>query len=94
MKLTITEAALNCFLNEWGFQAGDEVRIYTRYSSGGREGFSLGLMKATPLYPAISIVEGRVTFFMEEKDIWYLEKTDLIVDCDKEGIVFQFVGED
>ncbi|WP_341805098.1 Fe-S cluster assembly protein HesB [Paenibacillus turpanensis] len=87
--MSVTPQAVACFLKEWGYQEGDEVRIYVRYSGGGgNDPFSLGVMKDSPRYPMLTVKENGMTFYMEENDVWYLDGEDLTVDCRKDEIVF------
>lgn len=88
MNFNVTPSAIACFNKEWGFNAGDKIRIFVRYSGGGEDAFAFGIMKANPLYPAITIVAQDVTFFIEANDLWYLDGKDLTLDCHGEDIVF------
>lgn len=88
MRITVTPSAVACFKEEWGFVEGDFVRIFTRYSGGGEDAFSFGIIKDTPHYPAASAVEGKITFFMEQNDSWYLDSKDLTLDCRDQMIIF------
>ncbi|MFF2155417.1 HesB/YadR/YfhF family protein [Paenibacillus chitinolyticus] len=89
MQIKITEAASDLFRKDWGFGDGDHVRIFVRYSGGGEDAFSFGIIKDTPHYPAVTAEAGGITFFMEEKDVWYLDGKDLRVDGIAEEIVLK-----
>ncbi|WP_042160746.1 HesB/YadR/YfhF family protein [Paenibacillus gorillae] len=88
MKMSVTSAATACFMEEWGFKPEDSVRIYVRYSGGGEDAFSFGIMKDTARYPAVSTVQDGIHFYMEENDAWYMDGKDLTIDLRNENIVF------
>jgi uncharacterized protein YneR len=89
MELSVTAAALDCFRNEWGFGDGETIRVFVRYVSGGEEPFALGISRDTPQEAALVARAGPLTFFMERKDVWYLDGRRLRIDCSGEDIVFQ-----
>lgn len=89
MNFDVTQSAIACFTKEWGFKEGDHVRVFVRYSGGGEDAFAFGIMKAAPVYPAISVKNQNITFFIEANDLWYLDGKNLTLDCKNEEIVFQ-----
>ncbi|GIP37155.1 hypothetical protein J31TS4_04350 [Paenibacillus sp. J31TS4] len=93
MKLTVTPAAVHCFVQEWDFRKGDRIRIFVRYVSGGEEPFAFGITPDEPVQAALSTVADDLTFFMEEKDIWFLENRDLTLDAREDMILFQMSSE-
>ncbi|WP_312894339.1 HesB/YadR/YfhF family protein [Paenibacillus eucommiae] len=84
----VTHAAVDCFQKVWGYRQGEFIRIYVRYSGGAEDAFAFGIMKDDPQNLAISYVDGGITFFMEEKDAWYLSDRNLTIDCRHDEIVF------
>ncbi|MCR8643163.1 Fe-S cluster assembly protein HesB [Paenibacillus sp. N1-5-1-14] len=88
MNLTVTKDAVACFKDVWGYQSGEHVRIFVRYSGGSEDAFAFGISRHTPIRMAISHVEGDITFFMEENDVWFLNDKDLQIDCQAEEITF------
>lgn len=82
LKLSITPAAMENFKEEWGFEAGNFVRIYTRYggSSTIHEAFSLGITREEPKDIATSTTEDGINFYVEKDDIWYFKNYNLTVD--------------
>ncbi|MFB9278900.1 HesB/YadR/YfhF family protein [Cohnella cellulosilytica] len=90
MELTVTPSALSCFKGEWGIAAGETVRVFVRYVSGGELPFAFGITRDTPIDAAVTTVADQVTFYMESKDVWFLEGRSLRIDCLGEDIVFQF----
>ncbi|MBB6691861.1 Fe-S cluster assembly protein HesB [Cohnella xylanilytica] len=88
MELVISPAALSCFRHDWGFKGGDSVRIFVRYVSGGSEPYGFGIMKDEPMDPAAVVENDKLTFYMESKDVWFLERKKLTVDCLRGDIVF------
>lgn len=89
MELRVSQAAAACFLEEWGYRPGDRVRIYVRYISGGSEPYGFGIMLDDPVDPAADIEIEGLRFYMESKDVWFLEHDALTIDCDESGIAFQ-----
>ena len=87
--MAVTEAALNCFRKEWAFEDGEQVRIFVRYVSGGAEPFALGITRDTPQEAELIATAGSLTFYMESKDVWFLEGEPLLIDCVGEDIVFR-----
>jgi len=90
MELIVTPSALSCFKGEWGIEQGETIRIFVRYVSGGETPFAFGITRDTPIDAAVVTVAGEVTFYMESKDVWFLEGKSLRVDCQGEDIVFHF----
>lgn len=90
VELVITPSALSCFKGQWGFDNHEVIRVFVRYVSGGETPFAFGITRDTPLDPAVTIVQEHVTFYMERKDIWFLEGKSLKIDYQGENIVFDF----
>lgn len=88
MRISVTPAAAACFKQEWGFKDEDSVRIYVRYSGGGEDAFSFGIMKDKARYPIVSTTEAGIYFYMEENDAWYMDGKDLTIDFRNDSIVF------
>ncbi|WP_068774778.1 HesB/YadR/YfhF family protein [Paenibacillus sp. FJAT-26967] len=86
MGIRVSAGAIACFKGDWGFQNGDQVRIFVRYSGGGEDAFTFGIMKDSPHYPGMTAEEDGISFFMEQSDIWYLEGRDLVIDGNGEDI--------
>lgn len=93
MKLNITEKALSCLKEEWGFEAGESIRVYVRYAGGGGEPYALGITRAIPVGGGgIRTDAGGIVFFMEESDLWFLEERDLVIDAKGDEIQFIIEG--
>jgi uncharacterized protein YneR len=90
VELIITPSALSCFKGEWGIGNDETIRVFVRYVSGGEVPFAFGITRDTPLDAAVTTVADRVTFYMESKDVWFLEGKSLKIDCRDEEIVFHF----
>lgn len=80
----VTQEAAEWFKNELGIQEGQSVRFFARYSAGGKihPGFSLGIGIEEPVAQGISSVVSGIKFYMEERDLWYLEGYHLNVAYD------------
>ncbi|QMV43445.1 HesB/YadR/YfhF family protein [Cohnella cholangitidis] len=90
MELIVTPSALSCFKGEWGIGIDETIRVFVRYVSGGEVPFAFGITRDTPLDAAVTTVADRITFYMESKDVWFLEGKSLKIDCLDEEIVFHF----
>nr|WP_255807379.1 Fe-S cluster assembly protein HesB [Cohnella mopanensis] len=88
--MIITPSALSCFKGEWGISNDETVRVFVRYVSGGEVPFAFGITRDTPLDAAVTTVADRITFYMESKDVWFLEGKSLKIDYRDEEIVFHF----
>ncbi|QAY67054.1 HesB/YadR/YfhF family protein [Paenibacillus protaetiae] len=89
MQLHISDAAVDCFIKEWGFSKGESIRIFVRYVSGGQEPYALGITRDDPIHPALSANAGGIGFFMEHNDVWFLEGKDLAIDASGEDIILK-----
>lgn len=88
MELVVSRAAWACFRQEWGYKDGDRIRLFVRYISGGSEPYGFGIMKDEPMDPAVMVEDNRLAFYMESKDVWFLDEHKLTVDCRDGSIVF------
>lgn len=81
MKLIIDVKAANWYKDELMLQQGDSVRFFVRYGGCGtvQTGFSLGISKETPDVVGMKTVTDGITFFVEEKDLWYFDQHNLHV---------------
>lgn len=92
MNLIATEAAVALFKKEWDFIAGDEIRLYPRYSGGGADPFSVGVAKAKPRNPGLMYTGDGITFFVEKDDLWLLDdKETLRIDARNGEMVYDKV---
>ncbi|RED63823.1 HesB/YadR/YfhF family protein [Cohnella lupini] len=90
MELIVTPSALSCFKEEWGIGDGETIRVFVRYVSGGEVPFAFGLTRDTPHDAAVTTVADSLTFYMESKDVWFLDGKSLKIDAQGEEIVFHF----
>lgn len=82
MKIQIKNKALEWYKKELDLKAGDFVRFYARYGgcSTVQSGFSLGIAVEEPNDLGVKTVEDGITFYIEEKDLWYFDNHDLVID--------------
>lgn len=85
MNITLTDEAKKWFKEEMQVQSGGSVRFYVRYggSSPLHDGFSLGVTKDEPIEPVVTATYDDVTYFVEEKDVWYFDSHHLKVAFDE-----------
>jgi len=81
MKIQLTDGALAWFKDEFEAEVQDEIRLFVRYGGEGgfQQGFSLGITKEAADHPAVQEVVDGVTFYIEEKDIWYFDGENVTI---------------
>lgn len=92
MKIHISNEAADWYKDELYLKQGDFVRFFARYGgiSTVQQGFSLGLSTEKPEdIGAQQVIDG-VTFFIEDKDIWYFDDKDLYIDFNAEDAEPEF----
>ncbi|MCG7435148.1 HesB/YadR/YfhF family protein [Lysinibacillus fusiformis] len=84
MKIALTDEALQWFKLEMEVEPGDTIRFYARYggSSPFHEGFSLGMTREEPIGIGAEAVIDGVTYYIDEKDLWFFNDHNLHVDVD------------
>ncbi|MBI6864678.1 HesB/YadR/YfhF family protein [Lysinibacillus fusiformis] len=84
MKIALTNEALHWFKQEMEVEPGDTIRFYARYggSSPFHEGFSLGMTREEPIAIGAEAVIDGVTYYIDEKDLWFFNDHNLHVDVD------------
>lgn len=90
MELNVTPQAVDCLKHEWDFVDGESVRVYVRYQSGGSSPLVLGIQKEQPGREQIALRQeaGGMLFYMEERDVWYLEGKSLTIDAQGPDVLF------
>jgi uncharacterized protein YneR len=85
MKIELNSQAKKWFKEEMHTAKGDFIRFYVRFggSSPLHDGFSLGVSKEDPIEAAVTANHDGVTYFVEEKDLWYFDNHHLIVGFDE-----------
>jgi uncharacterized protein YneR len=86
MKIEVTDYALHWFNEEMEAKKGDTFRFFVKYGGDSpvQSGFSLGVTKETAQDVAASLDKDGLTFFIEDKDIWFFDQHDLKVDINQE----------
>lgn len=84
MNIALTDEALQWFKREMEVESGDTIRFYARYggSSPFLEGFSLGMTREEPIEIGVKTVLDDVTYYIDEKDLWFFNDHNLHVDVD------------
>ncbi|MBB6452802.1 uncharacterized protein YneR [Salirhabdus euzebyi] len=85
MKLQVEERAVNWYKEELELEENDYLRFFVRYGGVGGivPGFSLGVSPSKPVDPIAEVTENGITFYVEQKDEWYFDNTDLVVNFDE-----------
>ncbi|WP_141432349.1 HesB/YadR/YfhF family protein [Bacillus sp. 03113] len=86
MNIHICDEAATWYKEEMLLKEGDFIRFFARYGgcSTVQQGFSLGISNEKPFDIGIQTTKDGITFFIEEKDLWYFDNHDLVVDFNKE----------
>ncbi|NJP38097.1 HesB/YadR/YfhF family protein [Alkalicoccus luteus] len=87
MNLDITDEALKWFKNEVEADEGDTIKFFAKYGGESpiQSGFSIGFaLHETPESAGVKKEKDGITFFVEEKDLWYFDGYDLTVEFDEE----------
>jgi uncharacterized protein YneR len=81
MNIQVTNEAANWYKSEMSLKNGDKIRFFVRYGgySTVQKGFSLGVEKEVPFDIGAQTIVDDITFFIEEKDLWYFTDHDLLV---------------
>ncbi|KOY81639.1 HesB/YadR/YfhF family protein [Lysinibacillus macroides] len=92
MDIALTDQALQWFKQEMEVEPGDTIRFYARYggSSPFHEGFSLGMTREEPIAIGVETVIDDVTYYIEEKDLWFFNEHSLYVDVDTNNDELQY----
>ena len=85
VKILISDQALEWFKREVQVEAGQSIRFYTKIygTSPIREGYALGFTVDTDLENAVETTKEGITFYVEERDLWFFEGYDLLVGYDE-----------
>lgn len=86
MNIQITGEAAAWYKEELDLKNGDYVRFFVRYGgcSTVQSGFSLGVSNEEPVDIGVKTEKDGITFYIEEKDVWYFDEHNLIIDFQKE----------
>lgn len=84
MRIIVSDKALQWFKEEMEVVPGDTIRFFVRYggSSPFHTGFSLGMNREHPLEIGVKTILHDISFYIEEKDLWFFNDHNLVVDVD------------
>lgn len=87
VRIIVDDDAAGWYAEEMGVSSGGFVRFFARYGgfSSVQQGFSLGVTMDEPDHIGVMTEKNGVTYYIEEKDIWYFDGHDLIVAMHKSG---------
>jgi uncharacterized protein YneR len=85
MRIVVEQAAARWYKREMSLVDGDDLRIFVRMGGCGSvvPGLSLGVMKDTPVSPALSEVVEGIRFYIEDDNVWYLDHRELHILFDE-----------
>jgi uncharacterized protein YneR len=86
LNIQIDSKSAAWYKEELNLNTGDFVRFYVRYGGHStiQSGFSLGISKDEPFDIGVKVNIDGITYFIEEKDLWYFEEHDLLVECNSD----------
>ncbi|MFJ8090267.1 HesB/YadR/YfhF family protein [Lysinibacillus sp. NPDC095746] len=92
MNIVLTDEALQWFKQEMEVDSGDTIRFYARYggSSPFHEGFSLGMTREEPFNIGVKKVIDDVTYYIDEKDLWFFNNHSLYVDVTNDELKYEY----
>lgn len=83
MQLKISDQAAAWYQSEMELKEGSSIRFFVRYGgcSTVQKGFSLGVSNEQPeAEVGAQTMKNGTTFYILEKDLWYFDGHDLIVE--------------
>lgn len=89
MELTISDEAASWYQSEMDLTEGNFVRFFARYGGASpiQQGFSLGVSNEEPdAEVGSSVKKNGITYYVLEKDLWYFDGHDLIVEYNSEAL--------
>ena len=86
MKIKMSEQVFQWYKEELSLTKGDHIRFYIRYGGLNSfvKGFSLGMEKDTPEETQTRIEKDGITFFIEDRDTWYFDNKDLVIEYNEQ----------
>jgi uncharacterized protein YneR len=92
MKIHISTDAANWYKDELLLKDGDCIRFFARYGglNSFQPGFSLGLSGEEPEEIGAKEVVNGITYFIEDRDLWYFDNNDLYVDFNEKNFEPEF----
>lgn len=86
MNIHISNEAAKWYESEMNLKQGNYVRFFARYGgcSNVQSGFSLGVSNEEPFSVGVETIHNGITYYIEEKDLWYFDDHDLIVQYNSE----------
>ena len=94
MNIQIHSKAAAWYKTELDLAEGQYVRFFARYggTSTIQSGFSLGISTEEPVDVGALTEQDGISFYIEEKDLWYFDGRDLSIEWneDRNEPVFHF----
>lgn len=94
MNIIITDEAFQWFREEMDAAAGDDVKFFARYGGWSplHAGFSLGIRKEPADEAAVAVDREGIRFYVEQRDEWFFDGHDLLVEIDpnSQELVFNY----
>lgn len=92
LKIHISTEAADWYKDELYLKDGDFVRFFARYGgfSSVQQGFSLGLSNDKPEDIGAKEEVNGVTYYIEDRDLWYFDDLDLYIDFNAKNFEPEF----
>jgi len=94
MNIIVNDLAAAWYKEEMLLNKGDYVRFFARYGgcSTVQQGFSLGVSKENKTHTiGVKTIVQDITFYIDEKDIWYFDGKDLLVEFNEKANEPEFI---
>jgi uncharacterized protein YneR len=93
MKIFMNEKTAKHIIHDLQADNGVQIRFFVRMGgcSTVQDGFSLGVIKDSPKYPAVKLELLDHTFYVEEEDEWFFDHNDLQVIVKDDEIGYEYV---
>ncbi len=84
VNIHITDEAVDWYIEEMELKHGSFIRFFVRYGglSTVQKGFSLGISTESPNEIGAQANRKGITFYIEEKDLWYFDNHDPMIELD------------
>ncbi|PAV28066.1 hypothetical protein CIL05_18320 [Virgibacillus profundi] len=94
MKLEITDAAADWYIDEMDLEAGDFIQFFAKIYGGiptAHSNYFLGISVGDTGKIGINTEVKGITFYFDEKDAWLLDEYDLKVEMGEDEVEYNFI---
>lgn len=95
-QFSVSEEAAKWYKEEMGLESGDYVQFFIKIYGGiptGHSNFFLGVSVGESTDIGVKQVVEGITFFFNERDVWFLDEVNMKVVKDEENNDVEFIFE-